>query len=65
MLDGPEQRDAPGLGQVGALLVLGEVALQRVVAGHLMELAAHPPVCDVAMDQMCQFRRGAGYAGKK
>ena len=55
--DGLEQRDPPSLGQPGMLNVFGEVALERVMPGHLVELAAllvepHPqpslPVEDVS-----------------
>jgi hypothetical protein len=37
--DGLEQGYPPGLGQPRTLDVFGEVALQRVVAGHFVELA--------------------------
>jgi hypothetical protein len=47
MFDGQEEGDPPRFAQSRTLDVFGEVALQRVVAGHLMELAvllveAHP-----------------------
>jgi hypothetical protein len=38
--DGLEQGYPPGLGQPRTLDVFGEVALKRVVAGHLVELVA-------------------------
>jgi hypothetical protein len=39
-LDGLEEGDRRGFAQLGMLDVFGEVALERVMAGHLMELAA-------------------------
>src|SRR5215471_4456645 len=40
IFDGLEKRDPPCFAQSRMLDVFGEVALQRVVTGHLMELAA-------------------------
>jgi hypothetical protein len=39
-LDGLEERRTPSLGQAGTLDIFGEVAIERVMAGHLVELAA-------------------------
>src|SRR5215468_6641798 len=40
IFDGLEQGDPSGVRELGTLKVFGEVALQRVVAGHFVELAA-------------------------
>ena len=40
MLEGLEEGDLPKFAQPGPLDVSGEVAIERVVAGHLVELAA-------------------------
>src|SRR5262245_34864111 len=39
-LDGLEERNSPSFAQPGTLDVFGEVALERMVAGHFVELAA-------------------------
>src|SRR6516225_11184002 len=39
IFDGLEEGDPSGVRDVGTLKVFGQIALQRVVAGHLVELA--------------------------
>src|SRR5215813_7901019 len=65
IFDGLEEGNPTGLGQAGALNVLGEVALQRMMAGHFVELAAllvephpEPPLLveDVAHVQAAETR---------
>jgi len=69
MFGGLEEGNPTGLGQAGALQVLGQVALQRVVAGHLVELAAllvepHPEPPLLVEDVGHVQAAGCGDAGK-
>ena len=69
ILDGLEQRHPPSLGQPGTLDVFGEVTLQRVMAGHLVELAAlfvepHPEPALLVEDVAHVHSAGRGDEGK-
>ena len=67
--DGLEQGDPSGVRELGTLKVFGEVALQRVVAGHFVEFAAffvesHPQPPLLVEDVGHVHAAGRGHAGK-
>jgi len=43
-LDGLEEGDPPSIREPGTLYIFSQVGLQRVVAGHLVELADCSPI---------------------
>jgi hypothetical protein len=68
--DGLEKRGPSCLGQPGTFDVLGQVALQRMMAGHLVELAAllvesHPEPPLLVEEVANVHAAGGGYAGER
>jgi hypothetical protein len=69
ILDGLEEGDPPGVCELGTLEIFSEVPLQRVVAGHLVELAAllvepHPEPTLLVEEVGDVHATGRGDAGK-